>query len=270
MLRNFVFTVNNYTEDELAGILGRGEFTYVICGMEVGEEGTPHLQGYAELATKKRFETVRRLFGGRAHIESRRGTQEQAVNYCKKDGEFREAGEKRCQGYRADLDRVRGDAIDNGMRGVVREYNLQQIRVAEKFLEYNEDARDWKPTVRWYWGGTGVGKSRRCRTECDGMDMYVKNSGNKWWPGYDGHSHVIIDDFRDDWWSLEFMLALLDRYGFVVECKGGQRQFLATDIWITTPFSPEHCYAGRGDINQLLRRIDVVEQIVPDVPEVVG
>jgi len=270
MLRNFVFTINNYTEDELRDVLGKACFSYVIAGMEVGEEGTPHIQGYAELTKKTRFETVRRMFAGRAHIEARRGTQDQAIDYCKKDGNFREAGAKRCQGYRADLDRVRGDVLDIGMRGVVRGYSYQQIKVAEKFLEYCEDTRNWKPTVRWYYGATGVGKSRRCRVECDGMDIYVKNSGNKWWPGYDGHSHVIIDDFREDWWPLETMLALLDRYEYVVECKGGQRQFLATDIWITTPHHPREHWLGRGDINQLLRRIDIIEEIVPDVPEVVG
>jgi hypothetical protein len=43
------FTLNNYTTDELeflsSSILGSGEYNYII-GKEIGESGTPHLQGY--------------------------------------------------------------------------------------------------------------------------------------------------------------------------------------------------------------------------------
>lgn len=273
MYRNVCFTVNNYDEDEWNRILENPRWSYVICGREVGEEGTPHIQGYGELGTRTKYNTVHRaIFADRAHCENRKGTQDEAIEYCKKDENYEERGVRRNQGARVDLDRIRNIALDLGMRQVVRVGNGQQIRVAEKFLEYNEEARDWKPRVMWIYGATGVGKSRRAR-ELLGEDVYVKNNGSKWWPGYDGHSDVIIDDFRDKWFGgeIEVMLSLLDRYECKVEFKGGQRQFLARNIIITSPFHPRDCFRGGiEDIQQLLRRIDEVILLDPEVvdPEV--
>jgi Putative viral replication protein/RNA helicase len=267
-MRNVCFTLNNYTEDEYARILGGISWSYIIIGKEVGEAGTPHLQGYGELHKLTRFNTVRKYLCDRSHIESRRGTQEQAIVYCKKDGVFEERGIRRDQGYRADLDMVRGDALEVGMRGVTAKYNYQGIQVATKFLTYNEPVRDWKPNVTWLWGPTGSGKSRRAR-EMVGEDVYTKNSDSKWWDGYDGHEDIIIDDFRDSWWSLTYMLALLDRYAMQVEVKGGMRQIRARNIIVTCCKPPRECYINTGEaIEQLLRRIDVIELVVTDVTEV--
>lgn len=271
MYRNFVFTVNNYTDEEYARIRDSKIWSYVILGEEIGEKGTPHIQGYGELVKRTRRETIHKFFNGRAHCENRRGTQEEAIRYCKKEGIFSEVGDKGNQGARGDLDRIRIAAVDDGMREVVRIGNLQQIRVAEKFLEYNEDQRDWKPHVTWLWGATGVGKSRKAR-ELTGDDVYCKNTGTKWWVGYDGHEDIIIDDFRDSWWDITYMLGLIDRYAFQVETKGGQRQMRAKKIIITSAKAPRECYRNCGEaIDQLIRRLDTIEQIVPEVvPEVEG
>jgi len=54
----------------------------------------------------------------------------------------------------------------------------------------------------------------------------------------------------------------LDRYPFQVECKGGSRQFLAKNIYITSCYSPEQMFEGRvdEDLRQLTRRIDIIEE----------
>lgn len=272
MLRNFCFTINNYTEEEYNNVKNNGAFGYCILAKEVGKEGTPHIQGYAELRRRTRFNTVK-TYMPRAHIESRKGTQSQAIEYCKKDNNFEEIGEKANQGRRHDLDKVRENALDGGMREISTLYSQQQIRVAEKFLTYCEEPRSWKPTVYWIWGPTGVGKSRLARELCDENDLYTKNTPNKWWEGYDAHEYVIVDDFRPDWWSLTYMLGLLDRYEFRVEYKGGLRQFKPKLIVITSCLAPDECYQTLDeDIGQLLRRLDRVDYLegVPDVPEVGG
>jgi hypothetical protein len=46
--RNIVFTVNNYTESEYTDLPMNDAFIYVIFGKEIGEQATPHLQGYSE------------------------------------------------------------------------------------------------------------------------------------------------------------------------------------------------------------------------------
>lgn len=271
LLSNLCFTINNYTIKDFELFENLVKISdFVVIGFEKGESGTPHIQGYAELTKRTRFATVSKTIP-RAHIEMRKGTQKQARDYCKEDGNWLEWGTPKKQGARVDLPIMKRLAIDEGMRGVTAISNsMQQIRVCEKFLTYNEPCRDWKPLIIWIWGPTGTGKSATARQLC-GDDLYTKNTGTKWWDGYDGHEFVIIDDFRDSWWPITYMLALLDRYEFQVEVKGGQRQMRAKTIIITSAYAPNNTYLGTGEaIDQLLRRIDIVEQSVPDVQEVEG
>lgn len=272
MFRNVCFTLNNYSDAEVDALYEwqKVACTYCVYGYECGIGGTHHLQGYAELKTRTRLSTLKKQLP-RAHLEERRGTQKQAVDYCIKDGMYDEYGILRIQGARNDLDKCRLMAAESGMKAVTASCNLQQIRVAEKYLTYNEESRDWKPQVTWIWGKTGTGKSKAAR-DCVSDDVYTKNTGTKWWDGYDAHHDCIIDDFRPSWWDLTYFLALLDRYEFQVEVKGGMRQFRAHNIIVTSAFAPEDCYKGTGEcIQQLLRRVDRVihlENAVPEVPEV--
>jgi len=268
-MRNFVFTLNNYHERDIPILLADPRFTYIVFGIEVGAEGTPHLQGYGELRKPTRFDTVRRFYAW--HIEWRNGTQEQAIAYCKKDGMFQESGLPRNQGDRGDLDKARRDALDGGMRRVTQYGNAQQIRVAEKYLMYNEEPRGGRATVYWYWGKSGTGKTERAYREVNLDDLYVKNTDTKWFDGYDGQEDVILDDFRDNWMSFTTLMALLNSREVRTEYKGGTRQFKAINIWITCPFHPEVLYPeDREEMWQLIRRIDHIVHFVADVAEVGG
>jgi len=269
--RNWCFTLNNYTFEEQLRIEDI-DCRYLTYGIEEGENGTPHLQGYIEFGKVIRFNSVKKLIGERAHIEKRRGTREQARDYCHKDGEYFEKGnwDMGGQGTRNDLDTVRQLALEEGMRTVTASCNAQQIRVAEKFLTYNEEPRDWKPEVHWIYGPTGTGKTKLAMELTNPDDRYEKKNGSKWWNGYDNHEDVIIDDFRDSWWALTDMLSILDRYGHRVECKGGERQLRARKIIVTSAKAPEDCYKGVGeDIQQLLRRIDSVTKLGNEVEGVI-
>lgn len=270
-LRNVVFTINNYTLEDIC-LCADAPWSYLVVGWEKGEEGTPHMQGYGELIKQTRFTTVKKYLP-RAHIEGRRGTQDEAIKYCKKDGFFTEHGSRRQQGARNDLCKMRAAALEEGMRGVTAWANFQGIRVAEKFLSFNEEARDWAPEVYWLWGPTGVGKSRIARKLASNEDdVYTKNTATKWWDGYDGHETVIIDDFRPSWWDLTYMLGLLDRYEFRVETKGGHRQMRAKTIIVTSCLPPVRCYIGTGEaVSQLLRRVTLVTEVggvILEPPEV--
>lgn len=58
---------------------------YCIVQMEQGiEEQTPHLQGYVEFHKAKNLTWLKRNFSGTAHFESRKGTADQARDYCRK------------------------------------------------------------------------------------------------------------------------------------------------------------------------------------------
>lgn len=269
--RGWCYTLNNYTEEDIKA-RETWETKYHVYGKEIGDSGTEHLQGYVEFAGQKRLTYLKKL-DSRAHWEVRRGTADQAAEYCKKDGNFYESGTIGGQGKRKDIDNIRIIAMNDGMRGVTLHGTYEQIKVAKEFLVYHEEPRDWLTEVYWLFGPTGTGKSRTAREICTG-DVYTKSEGSKWWDGYDGHEEVIIDDFRDSWWKITDMLRLLDRYECRVEIKGGMRQFKPKKIVVTSIFPPEVCYRNTGEaIEQLLRRItkciDVSKlgEVILDSPE---
>ena len=106
-VRRWVFTLNNYTEAEVEHVKSffATDTTYGVFGYEEGEQGTPHLQGFIVLSRSRGLSFVRR-FLPRAHWEPSRGTNEQARNYCIKDGSFHEHGRLPRSGQRSDLRRL--------------------------------------------------------------------------------------------------------------------------------------------------------------------
>jgi hypothetical protein len=71
--RNWCFTLNNYGTEEYEKLKELG--SYIILGKEVGENNTPHVQGYVEFDSPIRFNKLRK-FNIRIHWERRRGSQE--------------------------------------------------------------------------------------------------------------------------------------------------------------------------------------------------
>lgn len=110
--KRWCFTLNNPTPLEVQNLQATPEntFSYLIFGHEVGDNGTPHLQGYFILQTKLRLRQIKLLPGfARAHLEVSRGTPAQAALYCKKDGNFEEFGElpQGNQGKRTDFEQLK-------------------------------------------------------------------------------------------------------------------------------------------------------------------
>lgn len=109
--RRYVFTLNNYSDDDITYIdnfYASVRCTYGIYGREVGGPplNTPHLQGFVICANPMRFQAFKNAINPRAHIEVARGTSEQAAEYCRKEGTFHEGGIfPASQGTRTDLQR---------------------------------------------------------------------------------------------------------------------------------------------------------------------
>ena len=86
--KRWCFTLNNWTliEYDLLIAFASTECSYLVAGKETGASGTPHLQGFFILNTRKRLTQLRQfpLFA-RSHLEPARGTSVQASQYCKKD-----------------------------------------------------------------------------------------------------------------------------------------------------------------------------------------
>jgi len=61
--KHWVFTLNNYTEEEVNALVSLGnsgiDCTYLIYGRETGDSGTPHLQGFISFPERTRFATAK-------------------------------------------------------------------------------------------------------------------------------------------------------------------------------------------------------------------
>lgn len=94
------FTLNNFTQNDVSHLidwvtLNQEKVGYFICGEEIGQSGTPHLQGYLRLKEVKRYgiKHWKSIIGPRAHIEAARGNDGENYKYCTKDGIYVETGE---------------------------------------------------------------------------------------------------------------------------------------------------------------------------------
>ena len=85
--QNFCFTQNNYVDTKLVDSI---ECKYIIYGKEVGDSGTPHLQGVVVFPTQRSLGSVIKKLPG-CHVEITRALPE-AIQYCKKEGDFTERG----------------------------------------------------------------------------------------------------------------------------------------------------------------------------------
>lgn len=121
-----MFTLNNYTVADTDRLDALGPTVkYLVYGLEVGESGTPHIQGYVAFGSAIAFSSAKDKVGARAHLEVAKGTPKQAAEYCKKDGNFKEFGICPQQGKRSDWDRYKSWVLQLGHVPSQREIVLE-------------------------------------------------------------------------------------------------------------------------------------------------
>lgn len=260
-LHGYCFTINNPTPNDLE-LVRTIECKYIIFGFEIGEEGTPHLQGYIHYERSKRFNAVKRDIP-RAHIEPRKGTPQQAIEYCKKDGVFEERGTPPVSNKAASK-QVWKDLLQRAENGdfvwIKENYPRMWIQFSNKF----ESLHAPKTSIingelqhEWWVGPTGTGKSSTLwRLYPD----HFQKQTNKWWCSYAHESVVAIEE-----WSPKnectgsYLKIWADRYPFSGEIKGGSlKKIRPAKIIILSNYEIEDCFTDRRDYEPLLRRFKVV------------
>lgn len=288
--RNWVFTLNNPTDDEYPSKWNLDRVKLIVYQVEIGEQGTLHLQGYVELEGSRKLTYLKGLCG-RCHWEPRRGTRSQALLYCTKE----ESQLCPPTGWTKETERwidcVNGDldSFWNGLKVCLQETNTEDgkssmksrlltiqtalkdnsssiedvadnefdlwvryYRAFEKYSTLKTKPRNHPVEVHIAYGPTGTGKSKWA------METYPNaywKQRSKWWDGYFKHETVVIDEFYG-WLPFDLLLRLLDRYPLLVETKGGQVQFVAKTIVITSNTPPNKWYDEcRCYFEALARRI---------------
>jgi len=121
------------------------------------------------------------------------------------------------------------------------------------FREYRmmiTPTRNHEVTVTVLQGPTGTGKSKWAMEKYP--DAYWKQR-SIWWDGYSNQETVIIDEFYG-WIPFDLLLRICDRYPLLVETKGGQVNFVAKNIIITTNAIPNSWYKNVY-FNSFVRRV---------------
>ena len=130
---------------------------------------TPHLQGYIYFEHQTALPKCKRLLP-RAHLEPQRGTISQAINYCHKDKDFYEFGN------RPETPEEKGK---RGREGIEQRWKLAkegrfEELPPEHFKIYKAIYLEYKPKPKklegellneWIWGPPGSGKSTLAEKE---------------------------------------------------------------------------------------------------------
>lgn len=287
--RNCCWTLNNYTDDDLKQIEA-WDCKYVIYGMEKGEQGTPHLQGYVEWRRPKEWKSLKNLHA-RIHWEARKGKQEQAILYCKKgeqpSDEFKklgalganfgknakiyERGDMGQQGARSDLEEVAKAVLNKEpIQQIAAKFPVQYIKYhkgIDRLVETQMVPRSAAPYVEWRWGPAGRGKTSE-PAERHKDSFYIKD-GTSWWQNYTQQEAIIIDDF-DGKWPFRDLLRLLDEQPYQGQTKGGYVHINSPYIYITCEYPPEHFWGPmangaygaeattQNQLAQIVRRISKI------------
>lgn len=136
--RRVVFTLNNWTNEEYEKIkyLANTQTQYFCIGKEVGENNTPHLQGYLEFKNAIKFKTLKDVCN-RLHLEKAKGNKIENFNYCSKDGNY-----------------ISNIQAPKPIK-IIKDLRDWQQKLLEKINKEPDDR-----TIMWYWNEAGnVGKS---------------------------------------------------------------------------------------------------------------
>jgi len=255
-LRNCCFTAwEPVTFDE-------GSMSYLIVGIEIcPKTGKTHYQGYVELRNRSRLNKVKGLLGMSTHIEARKGTQEEAITYCKKDGNFTEYGARKVQGKRTDLDTIMAMIKEGKPELEVADANPQlwcQYRKSmQEYRQLTEPKRDWVTEVKYIYGPTGTGKTRAA-IEAGAVPVTI--GSKRFVMGYNGEDTVLFDDIDEDTFTRQMWLTLTDRYNCNIETKGSFRNWKPKTIYVTSNFDPKRLFK---DDPACMRRITEIINLDP-------
>jgi len=228
-------------------------FIFAVMQYEQGEQGLLHWQGYIEFSTLQRFRPLKIAMGINVHLEKRKGTRDQARDYCKKEetrisgpweaGTWRQAS----QGSRTDLATATYTLTETrNLSTLANEHPMEYVkyhRGFEALYARTQPKRRHAPRVILHYGATGTGKTRQVFDTFEG-DLFRKAPSTKWFDGYEAQSCCLLDDFSgaSSKMSLDYLLQLLDRYPIDVEVKCSYRPLLATIIIVTTNNHPRTWY----------------------------
>lgn len=227
--REWDWVINNYTQEDIYTVQNMFEekkAKHYCFGKEIGESGTPHLQGCVYFPTVKSAQWINKQICKRITCRPRIQFSTYAIlnMYCKKgkqsheefhelhdkgpnyglDADVIEWGEPPKQGDRTDLKKttesiMKGEkTLDDVYRENPMAFHLYE-RTLKKAVDLYEETliRNWTTKGLWLYGPSGSGKSHLSE-EAFGKSAYVAEFGLTSWYKHKCYIHNSRDK---DWWD---------------------------------------------------------------------
>lgn len=251
----------------------------------ISESGLIHLHMVLEDSNQARFSTLKKLYP-QAHLESTKGTKEQAENYINKRGKFSEKGEqiiyiakfgeiKGSQGQRKDLEIIQ-DYIEQGLTPSQIMCNNISYRKYDKLIKdaYFDKRYRETPFLRdintiWHVGASASGKTYSVMKliEQYGEEniYFVSDYDNGNLDKYNGEPYLFLDEFRGQI-KYSVLLGMLQGYKQQFHARYTNIIGLWNEVHISTVFSPEAVYQNMVSENQ---NIDTLTQLFRRINKIV-
>jgi len=288
--RNFLFTIQYNAEPPAVPSVDAIALVckYMCYQSEMAPTtGQLHIQGFIHYAKKIRASSCKEdvcvLFGvASVHIVVGDGKAQAMAEYCQKEesrlpgttpfvyGELNKPGQ-------TNVGKTLSTMYTKWKSGTTIEDMVVNpdtcalaMRYAKSFqyvLQSSIKPRDYSyEHVVWVcYGPPGTGKSTWLETnvrDLHGTDkVYMKPEGTKWWDGYVGQKHVIMNEFDGTWCTPTLFNTWCDKFATQVETKGGYCQLATVQTYITTNRYPSHWWSSKvmkGRLSALWRRITKV------------
>jgi hypothetical protein len=288
-------------EDQLQSIQSLEAIKYGIDGREVSANDSLHHQCVFKFSKRLRPSAVKKLLieipgWENAHIEVTKYI-DAAIEYCKKEGDFTEWGQKVDGGYagthadaskrkRSTLSTTKFDeqaehvreAIEKGdfdeipasfeLRYGPQVHKWKQENIAQKLKSHSwdpmKDPDDGGSPHMWIHGPRGSGKSSLYAERLD--DCYILDAttrGTTWFDGWtDQHRILIFDDFDKYGVSRTPLLKIATSHApFRVQIKGAMLLIRPDQIIVTSNYTIDEIWSEHPrDVQALCRRFNQFEK----------
>lgn len=286
--KDWCFTLNNPLTEEIEEIEKSDKwiYNYIVFQTEIGEKGTPHIQGFVQFEKQTRITALKHL-NPRIHWEKRRGSPYQASHYCKKPVTLEDgtkcdckhcATAQRCDPYyifeEGTLSSVSSfrtqEVVDHikrhGLNATVQKYPEIYMHASAGMHKLSlafAPKREKKSVVTVIFGHPGTGKTYWATHNFPSVYHMGDWDGTFFVPtDYDPREHktFLIDDFHG---NIKFgtLKQMLDENSYSLQTKGGHVRFSPEHIVITSNKNPQRWYSFFHDLEekpwlQLYRRIE--------------
>jgi len=211
------------------------------------------------------------MLQNKAWVSPRMGSLEQAIDYCHKDGNYVELGQKPTTNqekgqmgaatqklkWKTILDLAKAGNMAKIENDFPREFILHKPRLLSEHAPESVPICGVLPH-EWWIGPTGSGKSRLA------WELYPTHFSkqlNKWWDGYQFEDIVIIEEWSPkNECTASYLKQWADRYPFNCEIKGGSLpKIRPKKIIVLSNYTIDQCFPRTEDAEPMKRRFKVIE-----------